>query len=117
MELSFRVWMCGGSMESIPCSNVGHIYREFNRFGKKQDPQLVGVDISTILNRNDARVAEVWLDEYKDIFYHFRGSKVGSHRATATCSASCSVSFTCLRYYSALSGWSRLVAHRCPFWL
>ena len=64
VELSFRVWMCGGSMESIPCSNVGHIYREFNRFGKEQDPQLVDTNIGTILNRNDARVAEVWLDEY-----------------------------------------------------
>ena len=73
VELSFRVWMCGGSMESIPCSNVGHIYREFNRFGAKQDPLLKNVDISSILNRNDARVAEVWLDDYKDIFYHFRG--------------------------------------------
>ena len=24
--------MCGGSMEQIPCSHIGHIYREFDRF-------------------------------------------------------------------------------------
>jgi hypothetical protein len=36
--------------------SLGHIYREFNRFGKKQDPLLVGFDISTQLNVNDARV-------------------------------------------------------------
>eukprot|EP00039_Didymoeca_costata_P029384 m.24449 g.24449 ORF g.24449 m.24449 type:complete len:719 (+) comp7608_c1_seq2:260-2416(+) len=73
VELSFRVWMCGGSMESIPCSNVGHIYREFNRFGRQQDPLLKNVNIGSVLNRNDARVAEVWLDDYKQIYYNFRG--------------------------------------------
>lgn len=73
VELSFRVWMCGGAMESIPCSRVGHVYREFDRFAV--DPQLKFAEhtIGWYLNRNDARVAEVWMDEYKKLFYEARG--------------------------------------------
>ncbi|EGD75657.1 hypothetical protein PTSG_07775 [Salpingoeca rosetta] len=71
LELSFRVWMCGGSMESIPCSNVGHIYRHFDRFAV--DPLLDNKKIGPILDRNDLRVAEVWMDEYKEIVYDTRG--------------------------------------------
>lgn len=54
----------------MPCSNVGHIYREFDRFGV--DPQLKSINVGTYLARNDARVAEVWLDEYKQLFYNYR---------------------------------------------
>jgi polypeptide N-acetylgalactosaminyltransferase len=70
VELSFRVWQCGGSMEWVPCSNVGHIYREFNRFSV--DPKLKHVNIGAILDRNDKRVAAVWMDNYASIFHRFR---------------------------------------------
>ena len=71
IELSFKTWMCGGSMEQIPCSHVGHIYREFDRFAV--DPGLKGKNIGTALDRNDMRVAEVWMDDYKSLFYDARG--------------------------------------------
>eukprot|EP00038_Savillea_parva_P003553 m.127263 g.127263 ORF g.127263 m.127263 type:complete len:813 (-) comp11207_c0_seq1:13-2451(-) len=72
VEMSVRIWMCGGSMEAVPCSNVGHIYREFNRFDNAFDPLIKNVHIGKVLNRNDARVASVWMDEYKDIFTRMR---------------------------------------------
>ena len=74
LEMSFRIWMCGGSiihrvdfrlfssycigtLVTAPCSHVGHIFR-------KRSPYkwLLGVNV---VKKNAVRVAEVWLDEYK----------------------------------------------------
>ncbi|XP_059248733.1 polypeptide N-acetylgalactosaminyltransferase 5 [Mustela nigripes] len=62
MELSFKVWMCGGEIEIIPCSRVGHIFRNDNPYSFPKDRMKT-------VERNLVRVAEVWLDEYKELFY------------------------------------------------
>ncbi|XP_030006916.1 probable polypeptide N-acetylgalactosaminyltransferase 8 isoform X2 [Sphaeramia orbicularis] len=56
VELGIRVWLCGGSIEVIPCSKIAHIER-----AKK--PYLP--DLNIMVRRNALRVAEVWMDEYK----------------------------------------------------
>lgn len=62
LELSFRVWMCGGVLEIVTCSRVGHVFR-------KNSPYTFPTGISRIVNHNNARLAEVWLDEFKLIYY------------------------------------------------
>ncbi|EAT48275.1 AAEL000639-PA [Aedes aegypti] len=60
-ELSFKVWQCGGRMVDAPCSRVGHVYRGYAPF-----PNPRGTNFVT---RNFKRVAEVWMDEYKQFLY------------------------------------------------
>ncbi len=62
LEMSFRLWMCGGSIEIIPCSIVGHIFR-------KRNPSPFKKNVILILRFNLGRLAEVWMDEYKELFY------------------------------------------------
>ncbi|KAL0968523.1 hypothetical protein UPYG_G00267970 [Umbra pygmaea] len=56
VELGVRVWLCGGSIEVIPCSKIAHIERNHK-------PYMLDLDMS--MKRNALRVAEIWLDEYK----------------------------------------------------
>ncbi|XP_057180853.1 probable polypeptide N-acetylgalactosaminyltransferase 8 isoform X2 [Triplophysa rosa] len=56
VELGIRVWLCGGSIEIVPCSKVAHIERAHK-------PYML--DLSITMKRNALRVAEVWMDEYK----------------------------------------------------
>ncbi|XP_065138441.2 polypeptide N-acetylgalactosaminyltransferase 6-like [Paramisgurnus dabryanus] len=62
IEMAFRVWLCGGSLEIIPCSVVGHIFRT-----KNPHPFPKGL---YVIMRNQVRLAEVWMDDYKKIFYN-----------------------------------------------
>lgn len=64
VEMSFRLWMCGDGIEILPCSRVGHVFRERAPY---QSPEG-----ST--DHNSIRVAEVWMDEFKEIFYSFRAN-------------------------------------------
>ncbi|XP_010789546.1 polypeptide N-acetylgalactosaminyltransferase 12 [Notothenia coriiceps] len=58
LEFSFRIWQCGGSLEVHPCSHVGHVF-----------PKKAPYSRSKAL-ANSVRAAEVWMDEFKDVYYH-----------------------------------------------
>uniref|UniRef100_A0A4W3JME1 UDP-N-acetyl-alpha-D-galactosamine:polypeptide N-acetylgalactosaminyltransferase 11 (GalNAc-T11) n=1 Tax=Callorhinchus milii TaxID=7868 RepID=A0A4W3JME1_CALMI len=64
LEISFRIWMCGGQLKIIPCSRVGHIFRKWRPYGSPG-----GRDTMT---SNSLRLAHVWMDEYKENFFSTR---------------------------------------------
>ena len=66
LEISFRYWMCAGGVQYIPCSKVGHVYRDYLPY---TIPRRGAID------RNYQRSADVWMDEYSKFYYaaaHFR---------------------------------------------
>lgn len=54
--------MCGGILEAVPCSRVGHIYR-------KKTPYTMPGGPNFIVHHNTKRLVEIWLDEYKHFYY------------------------------------------------
>ncbi|XP_011195817.3 N-acetylgalactosaminyltransferase 6 [Zeugodacus cucurbitae] len=62
-ELSFKIWMCGGRLLDVPCSRVGHIFRNDDWTGVTSDRE------DDYLHKNYKRVAEVWMDDYKYYLY------------------------------------------------
>ncbi|KAJ8794521.1 hypothetical protein J1605_018974 [Eschrichtius robustus] len=58
LEFSFRIWQCGGTLETHPCSHVGHVF-------PRQAPYSRNKALA-----NSVRAAEVWMDEFKELYYH-----------------------------------------------
>ncbi|PAV61420.1 hypothetical protein WR25_01762 isoform A [Diploscapter pachys] len=63
LEMSFRIWQCGGRIEILPCSHVGHIFRHASPH------DYPGNKLTDTLSQNLMRAAEVWMDEWKWLFY------------------------------------------------
>eukprot|EP00922_Rhytidocystis_sp_ex-Travisia-forbesii_P016777 GHVS01025063.1.p1 GENE.GHVS01025063.1~~GHVS01025063.1.p1 ORF type:complete len:513 (+),score=92.87 GHVS01025063.1:109-1647(+) len=63
LELSYRVWMCGGQLECAPCSRVYHIFR---KGGVGYSSPVDAVEINKIRTL-------VWLDEYADLAWRVMG--------------------------------------------
>lgn len=58
--MSFKLWLCASGLLQVPCARVGHFFRDFNPSRKFSTDYVA---------RNFKRVAEVWLDEYKEVLY------------------------------------------------
>lgn len=58
----FQIWQCGGTLEIVTCSHVGHVFR-------KATPYTFPGGTGQIINKNNRRLAEVWMDEFKNFFY------------------------------------------------
>lgn len=61
-RVSTQIWQCGGSLEIVTCSHVGHVFR-------KATPYSFPGGTGQVINKNNRRLAEVWMDDFKDFFY------------------------------------------------
>ncbi|XP_016997840.2 putative inactive polypeptide N-acetylgalactosaminyltransferase 11 [Drosophila takahashii] len=67
LELSLKVWQCGGSILTVPCSRVGIIYKREEveaQMAPNRNPNLQ-------VRKNFKRVVDVWFDEFKLHFYRY----------------------------------------------
>eukprot|EP00451_Oxyrrhis_marina_P031437 CAMPEP_0204385072 /NCGR_PEP_ID=MMETSP0469-20131031/57405_1 /ASSEMBLY_ACC=CAM_ASM_000384 /TAXON_ID=2969 /ORGANISM="Oxyrrhis marina" /LENGTH=456 /DNA_ID=CAMNT_0051377901 /DNA_START=1 /DNA_END=1371 /DNA_ORIENTATION=+ len=62
IEMSLRVWQCGGTMEIIPCSRIGHVFRAHNPYT---------VHLPRVI-KNQKRMALVWVDDHIEKFYKIK---------------------------------------------
>ncbi|NP_001193376.1 polypeptide N-acetylgalactosaminyltransferase 15 precursor [Sus scrofa] len=60
LELSLKAWLCGGSVEILPCSRVGHIYGPQDAHSPLEQEAAL---------QSKVRIAETWLGAFKETFY------------------------------------------------
>lgn len=65
----FQLWMCGGVVELVLCSHVGHVYR-------KKTPYTFPKGSAETIAYNQVRMARVWLDDYQDVFDQVNAGKM-----------------------------------------
>lgn len=63
-ELSFKTWRCGGRIEVVPCSRIGHLFRD-------PEHRPYPVDVNRVVKNYD-RLAQIW---WKDHYAYFRRMK------------------------------------------
>ncbi|XP_059154046.1 polypeptide N-acetylgalactosaminyltransferase 10-like [Physella acuta] len=63
-EISFKSWMCGGSVVDAPCSRIAHLFRPL--------PYAQDLYADDVVNKNFLRLASVWMDEYKEVVMTLR---------------------------------------------
>jgi polypeptide N-acetylgalactosaminyltransferase len=64
LELTMKVWRCGGRIEIIPCSRIGHLYR---------DPTFRPYDVNVMrVVENYARLARIWFKDHLPYFYKMK---------------------------------------------
>ncbi|XP_037027582.1 polypeptide N-acetylgalactosaminyltransferase 5-like [Bradysia coprophila] len=61
VEIAVRVWRCGGSVEILPCSRVGHLYRS--------STYSFDGDVAEITSKNNIRLVEIWMPDIRDVVY------------------------------------------------
>lgn len=76
LEMSIRIWSCGGRLIIAPCSRVAHIFRD-------DTPYSLPGGAAHIVHHNTARMVDVWFDEYKSIYYTWTPQAV-SERTNVT---------------------------------
>merc|ERR1712039_809374 len=60
-ELTMKVWRCGGRIEIVPCSRIGHLFRE-------EAFRPYPVSIRQVV-ANYKRLAHVWLKDHLEYWY------------------------------------------------
>eukprot|EP00040_Diaphanoeca_grandis_P028697 m.166617 g.166617 ORF g.166617 m.166617 type:complete len:607 (-) comp31434_c0_seq1:94-1914(-) len=63
IEIGFRVWMCGGRIEMIPCSRIGHVWG-----GMGKTCGWPGASPGAV---NKWRAIDVWMDNYTTFMEQF----------------------------------------------
>eukprot|EP00929_Paragymnodinium_shiwhaense_P066865 TRINITY_DN33595_c0_g1_i1.p1 TRINITY_DN33595_c0_g1~~TRINITY_DN33595_c0_g1_i1.p1 ORF type:complete len:454 (+),score=108.28 TRINITY_DN33595_c0_g1_i1:63-1424(+) len=64
VEATFKVWRCGGRIEIIPCSRIGHLFRD-------PEERPYNVDVNQVV-KNYARLGSVWFDGYMPFFHQVK---------------------------------------------